>query len=133
MNTNVLPGYKRRALEDRRAALVEEYEAATAQLSREISDVNRKRIERQIADLERQIAEIEAQLQGAPAPQTLAPANPLGPEPPALQMARRSLAILETQAGAYAMADIPTHLQLNLEEKLKQVEELEARWRAGKL
>ena len=128
-----LPEYKRQSLETRRAALVEEYEVANAQLSRELSDVNRKRIERQIADLERQIEEIAAQLQGAPASSTPAPANPPGPEPSALQMARRSLAILETQAGAYAMSEIPAHLQLNLEEKRKQVEELESRWRAGKL
>ncbi len=125
--------YRSQVLESRRAALLEDYEAATAQLSHELSDVNRKRIERQIADLERQIEEIEAQLQGAPAPQTPAPANPPGPEPPALQMARRALAHLEMQAGVYAMSEIPTHLQLNLEEKRKQVEELEARWRAGKL
>ncbi len=133
MCASTLPEYKRRALENQRAALLEEYEAANAQLSRELSDVNRKRIERQIADLERQIAEIDARLQGTPAPQISAPANPLGPEPVALQMARRSLAILETQVGAYAMSEVPTHLQLNLEEKRKQVEELEARWRAGKL
>lgn len=31
------------------------------------------------------------------------------------------------------MAEIPTHVQFNLEKKRKQVEELEARWRVGKL
>lgn len=128
-----LPDYKRRALEERRAALVEEYEAANAQLSRELADVNRKRIERQIADLERQIAEIEVQLQGAPAPPTPASATPPGPEPPALQMARRALAHLEMQAGAYTVSTTPVHLQIDLEEKRKQVEELESRWRAGEL
>ncbi len=132
MHADSLPAYKRRTLEARRAALLEDYEAATAQLNHEIAEVNRKRIERQIAALEQQITEIEAQLQGR-APQTSTPATPPGPEPPALQIARRALAHLETQAGAYAMSEIPAHLQLNLEEKRKQVEELEARWRAGKL
>lgn len=65
--TNTLPDYKRRALEARRAALLEEYEAANAQLSSELSAVNRKRLERQLAALEREIAEVEAQLGDASA------------------------------------------------------------------
>jgi hypothetical protein len=53
---------KRRTLESRLAALAEEYEAANAQLARALSDVERLRIQRQIADLERQIAELEGEL-----------------------------------------------------------------------
>jgi len=50
---------------------------------------------------------------------------------PALAMARRSLAILEEQAAGYGKLQIPTHLQINLEEKRREVEELETRLRDG--
>ena len=50
---------------------------------------------------------------------------------PALAMARRSLAILEEQAAAYGKLQIPAHLQIDLEEKRRQVAELEARLRDG--
>ncbi|MGC9395375.1 MAG: hypothetical protein ACP5J4_11020 [Anaerolineae bacterium] len=133
MNVNSSPDYKRRARENRQAHLIEEFEAVTAQISRELSDGSRKRLERQLADLERQITEIDVQLQGASTSEPLPTANPLAPEPPVLAMARRALTILQTQAGAYAASAIPVHLQLDLEEKRKQVEDLEARWRAGKL
>lgn len=75
--SNPLPEHKRHALEKQRADLLEEYEVAYAQLSRELNEVNRKRIERQIADLERQIAEIDAQLSGVfEAPQFDSPKPP---------------------------------------------------------
>ena len=131
--SSTLPDYKRRALESRRAHLIEEFEAANAQLSHVLSDVERLRLRRTADDLERQIGEIDVQLQGTLTSEPLLTANPLGPEPPALVMARRALAILETQAGAYAASAVPVHLQLDLEEKRKQIEDLEARWRAGKL
>jgi len=45
----------------------------------------------------------------------------------ALTMARRALAILEEQAAGYTALTIPAHLQIELEEKRRQVAELEAR------
>jgi hypothetical protein len=44
---------------------------------------------------------------------------------PALEMARRSLAILEEQAAGYTTLTIPAHLRLELEDKRRQVAELE--------
>jgi hypothetical protein len=52
--------------------------------------------------------------------------------PPALAMARRSLAILEEQAAGYGKLQIPTHLRIDLEEKRREVAELETRLRDGK-
>lgn len=46
---------------------------------------------------------------------------------PALAMAKRSLSILEEQVAAYGKLQVPAHLQIDLEEKRKQVSELEAR------
>ena len=43
-----------------------------------------------------------------------------------LKMARRSLAILETQAAGYTALTIPAHLQIELEEKRAEVVGLEA-------
>ncbi len=43
------------------------------------------------------------------------------------RMARRALAILEEQAAGYTHLTIPTHLQIELEEKRRQVAELESR------
>jgi len=51
--------------------------------------------------------------------------------PPALEMARRSLAILEVQAAGYGKLQIPTHLRIDLEEKRREVAELETRLRDG--
>ncbi len=45
----------------------------------------------------------------------------------ALTMARRALTILEEQAAGYTALTIPVHLQLELEEKRREVTELEAR------
>jgi len=44
-----------------------------------------------------------------------------------LTMARRALTILEEQAAGYTALTIPVHLQLELEEKRREVAELEAR------
>lgn len=48
---------------------------------------------------------------------------------PALAMARRSLAILEEQAAGYGKLQIPAHLRIELEEKRREVAELEERLR----
>ena len=45
-----------------------------------------------------------------------------------LQMALRSLAILETQAAAYTALTRPTNLQIDLEEKRAEVAALEAQF-----
>jgi hypothetical protein len=45
----------------------------------------------------------------------------------ALEMARRALAILEEQAAGYTSLAIPVNLQLELEDKRRQVAELESR------
>ncbi|NER21545.1 MAG: hypothetical protein F6J96_12740 [Symploca sp. SIO1C2] len=50
---------------------------------------------------------------------------------PALAMARRTLAILEEQAAGFGKLQIPTHLTIELEEKRREVAELEARLRDG--
>ena len=50
---------------------------------------------------------------------------------PALAMARRTLAILEEQAAGFGKLQIPTHLRIELEEKRREVAELEARLRDG--
>jgi len=49
----------------------------------------------------------------------------------ALTMARRALTILEEQAAGYTALTIPVHLQLELEEKRREVTELEARIAQG--
>ncbi len=49
------------------------------------------------------------------------------PASPALALARRALAILETQAAGYTALTIPAHLQIELEEKRREVVDLEAR------
>lgn len=46
---------------------------------------------------------------------------------PALERARRALAHLEAQAAGFGALHIPTHLQIELEEKRQEVVELEAR------
>ncbi|MGR3278151.1 phosphorylase family protein [Acaryochloris marina NIES-2412] len=51
--------------------------------------------------------------------------------PPALTMARRALAILEEQAAGYGKLQIPSHLRIDLEEKRREVGELEARLKDG--
>ncbi|MEG4048228.1 caspase family protein [Microcoleus sp. Pol17_C1] len=51
---------------------------------------------------------------------------------PALAMARRVLAFLEEQAAGYGRLQMPVHLQIDLEEKRREVAELEARLRDGK-
>jgi uncharacterized caspase-like protein len=60
--SNSLSDLKRRTLQKRLAGIYEEYEAASAQLNHALSNVNRLRIQRQIADLERQIQEVESEL-----------------------------------------------------------------------
>ncbi len=52
---------KRQVLQDQRQALLEEYQAANAQLARTLSDVDRVRLVRQLRDLEQKIAQIEAE------------------------------------------------------------------------
>ncbi len=47
---------------------------------------------------------------------------------PALRMARRVLAILEERAAGFGALHIPVHLQIELEEKRREVAELETRW-----
>jgi len=51
---------------------------------------------------------------------------------PALAMAKRSLAILEEQAAGFGKLQMPGHLRIDLEEKRREVAELEARLRDGK-
>ena len=51
--------------------------------------------------------------------------------PPALAMARRSLAILEEQAAGFTNLTIPAHLKVELEEKRQEVAQLGARLRNG--
>lgn len=48
---------------------------------------------------------------------------------PALAMARRSLQILEEQAAGFGKLQMPAHLRLELEEKRREVAQLEARFR----
>ncbi|MEG5171421.1 caspase family protein [Microcoleus sp. B3-D7] len=52
---------------------------------------------------------------------------------PALAMARRSLAILEEQAAGFGKLQMPGHLRIELEEKRREVAELEARLRDGEV
>lgn len=71
---------------------------------------------------------------GKPVKATLNPKSPkvvMNQEvvPPALAMARRSLAILEEQAAGYGKLQMPPHLRIDLEEKRREVAELEARLR----
>lgn len=51
---------------------------------------------------------------------------------PALAMAKRSLAILEEQAAGFGRLQMPGHLRIDLEDKRREVAELEARLRDGK-
>lgn len=54
--------YKRKALNERRAALLEEYEAANEQLSQALGSVERLRIQRQMTDLDQQIQKVDKEL-----------------------------------------------------------------------
>lgn len=66
---NLLPDYKRRALETRRAQLVEEYDAIMAQLSQSLNAADGIKLKSQAQTREVEIAEIDAQLeQCKPAP-----------------------------------------------------------------
>lgn len=66
--TNTFSDNKHRALLQRLAQLMEDYEAANAQLGRTLSEVDRLRIQRQITTLEVDIRKVEAALrQVAPA------------------------------------------------------------------
>jgi len=88
---NSLSDIKRGTLERRLAALAEDYEAASAQLARVLSAVERVRIQRQIMDLEaqmqqveRQIADLDAQRQEVTSPLdqlTVPPADQPPPHP----------------------------------------------------
>jgi hypothetical protein len=51
---------------------------------------------------------------------------------PALAMAKRSLAILEERAAGFGRLQMPGHLRIDLEDKRREVAELEARLRDGK-
>ena len=62
----MLPDYKRKALEQRRTDLIEEYEAVNAQLRRTLSDADELKLKRQQRHLEEQIAEVESELGQAP-------------------------------------------------------------------
>jgi hypothetical protein len=104
-----LPEYKRKALEQRRADLIEEHEAVTAQLRRTLSDADELKLKRQQRHLEEQIAEVESELgqaQPAVAPPPLvqnAKAAPgSAPQPDPLYGAGNRWAVL---VGANAYED----------------------------
>ncbi|NER21675.1 MAG: hypothetical protein F6J96_13455 [Symploca sp. SIO1C2] len=50
---------------------------------------------------------------------------------PALAQMQRSLATLEEQAATFTRSQIPVHLKMDLEDKRREVKELEARLRDG--
>jgi hypothetical protein len=64
---------------------------------------------------------------GAPTPEVSANVQLAAPESTALTRARRTLAILEEQAAGYTALTIPAHLKIELEEKRREVADLEAR------
>lgn len=79
---------KRQILQDQRQALLEEYQAANAQLARTFSDVERVRLERELRDLEQRIARTEADLAALDQPtaadssqDAITPAVTLSPPP----------------------------------------------------
>jgi uncharacterized caspase-like protein len=77
-----LPDYKRKALEQRRADLIEEYEAINAQMRFTLSAADELKLKRQQRHLEGQIAEVEAELGQAlvaPAPPSSAQAAKSAP------------------------------------------------------
>jgi hypothetical protein len=59
-----LPAYKRKALEDRKSKLVEEYEVVSQQLNSSLEAGQSLRLQRQLDRLEREIAEVDAKLAG---------------------------------------------------------------------
>lgn len=65
---SALPDYKRKALEQRRADLLEEYEAISVQLRRTLSAGDEVKLKRQLQHLEEQIAGVEEELGQAPTP-----------------------------------------------------------------
>ncbi len=73
---NTLPDFKCRALESRRAQLLEEYEAITNQQGHTLNAADALKLRRQAEALEAEIAEIEAQLEGWGVSQTVVQANP---------------------------------------------------------
>lgn len=64
---------------------------------------------------------------GLPGAAQPAPADERAVVKRTLDMARRALMILEEQAAAFGMLYIPAHVQIQLEEKRREVAELEAR------
>ena len=61
-STSSFAAIKHQALVFQRQSLLEEYQAANAQLARTLSDVDRVRLERQLRDLEQRITKTEADL-----------------------------------------------------------------------
>jgi len=59
-----LPEWKREALEERKAQLIEEYKAVQGQLGRSLSDREQLILQRQADDLEQGIKNVEAELGG---------------------------------------------------------------------
>ena len=67
----------------------------------------------------------------APERQSATPAGNRSALERALTMARRTLSILEEQAAGYTNLTMPVHLKIELEEKRREVAELEARLKGG--
>jgi len=67
-----LPEYKRQALQRRRAQLIKEYEAASAQRDRALSAADRVRLDAEIEYLDHEIQEVDSQLGES----VIAPASP---------------------------------------------------------
>ena len=63
--SNPIPDYKRRALEDLKNGLIQEYEAANRSLLTSIDEAQKIRIERMMDDLEHQIDAIETEMSQA--------------------------------------------------------------------
>jgi DNA repair exonuclease SbcCD ATPase subunit len=91
---NSVSDIKQRTLEQRLAALAEEYEAASAQLDRALSDVERLRIQREIEHLDAQMQAVASQLDQLAAPADQPPPHSIDPatvSPTGLRTAMRTV------------------------------------------
>jgi hypothetical protein len=86
--------YRRQALEQRRARLLEDYQAVNDQLSRALSAVEENRLKRQIEALDADLQDVDRQLEGLAAgagPALAAPPVPEEPREPNLAAVRELL------------------------------------------
>ncbi len=120
---------KRQMLENQRQALLEEYQAVSAQAAYTLSAADRLRMERQLRDLEQQITKTEAGLTALDQPlvgwsvsgsDTLPPASPLTPSQRNHLQQEHSELLQKYDSLTRAIAALDVDISRSLEEFRRQ-------------